>query len=44
MGKVVVSEDVTLDGVGTTMKDPNWNNSTVLAGDVIHEVSKLSRS
>jgi len=43
MGKVVVSEDVTLDGVGTTMKDPNWNNSTVLAGDVIHEVSKLKQ-
>jgi dihydrofolate reductase len=27
--------------VSSTLKDPNWNNSTVLAGDVIQEVSKL---
>src|SRR5512132_2694102 len=27
--------------VSSTLKDPDWNNSTVLAGDVMHEVSKL---
>ena len=27
--------------VSSTMKDPDWNNSTVLAGDVMQEVSKL---
>src|SRR5207248_10609944 len=27
--------------VASTLKDPGWNNSTVLAGDVIPEVSKL---
>jgi dihydrofolate reductase len=29
--------------VSATLQDPHWNNSTVLTGDVIHEVSKLSR-
>jgi dihydrofolate reductase len=27
--------------VSSTLKDPKWNNSTVLAGDVMQEVSKL---
>ena len=27
--------------VSSTLKDPDWNNSTVLGGDVIQEVSKL---
>jgi dihydrofolate reductase len=27
--------------VSSTLKDPDWNNSTVLAGDVKQEVSKL---
>src|ERR1041384_231544 len=27
--------------VSSTLKDPHWNNSTVLAGDVMQEVSKL---
>ena len=27
--------------VSSTLKDPTWNNSTVLAGDVMQEVSKL---
>jgi len=27
--------------VSSSLKDPDWNNSTVLAGDVIQEVSKL---
>ena len=27
--------------VSSTLKDPDWNNSTVLAGDVIQAVSKL---
>src|SRR5437773_7639304 len=27
--------------VSSTLKDPDWNNSTVLAGEVIQEVSKL---
>src|SRR5436190_11295577 len=27
--------------VSSTLTDPDWNNSTVLAGDVIQEVSKL---
>jgi dihydrofolate reductase len=27
--------------VSSILKDPDWNNSTVLAGDVIQEVSKL---
>ena len=29
--------------VSSTPKDPDWNNSTVLAGDVIQEVSKLKQ-
>src|SRR6266496_731372 len=29
--------------VSSTLKDPDWNNSTVLAGDVIQEVSKLKQ-
>src|SRR5213592_1958307 len=29
--------------VSSTMKDPDWNNSTVLAGDVTQEVSKLKQ-
>ena len=27
--------------VSSTLEDPEWNNSTVLAGDVVQEVSKL---
>jgi dihydrofolate reductase len=27
--------------VSSTLKDPDWNNSTVLAGEVMQEVSKL---
>jgi dihydrofolate reductase len=27
--------------VSTTLEDPDWNNSTVLKGDVVSEVSKL---
>src|SRR5579862_930845 len=27
--------------VSSTLRDPSWNNSTVLGGDVIDEVSKL---
>jgi dihydrofolate reductase len=27
--------------VSSTLKDPDWNNSTVLAGDVVQEVAKL---
>jgi dihydrofolate reductase len=27
--------------VSSTLEDPGWNNSTVLAGDVVQEVSKL---
>ena len=27
--------------VSSTLKDPDWNNSTVLAGDVMRDVSKL---
>ncbi len=27
--------------VSSTLEDPSWNNSTVLNGDVVHEVSKL---
>jgi dihydrofolate reductase len=27
--------------VSSTLKDPDWNNSAVLAGDVMEEVSKL---
>jgi dihydrofolate reductase len=30
--------------VSSTLKDPEWNNSTVLAGDVADEVSKLRES
>jgi dihydrofolate reductase len=29
--------------VSSTLKDPEWNNSTVLKGDVVAEVSKLKR-
>jgi dihydrofolate reductase len=29
--------------VSSTLKDPEWSNSTVLAGDVVHEVSKLKQ-
>ena len=30
--------------VSSTLKDPEWNNSTVLSGDVVQEVSKLKQS
>ena len=29
--------------VSSTIKDPDWNNSTVLTGDVVEEVSKLKQ-
>jgi dihydrofolate reductase len=29
--------------VSSTLEDPDWNNSTVLKGDVINEVSKLKQ-
>ena len=29
--------------VSSTFEDPSWNNSIVLKGDVVHEVSKLRR-
>jgi dihydrofolate reductase len=29
--------------VSSTMTDPGWNNSTILAGDVMQEVSKLKQ-
>jgi dihydrofolate reductase len=29
--------------VSSTLEHPAWNNATVLAGDVVHEVSKLRR-
>jgi dihydrofolate reductase len=29
--------------VSSTLKDPDWNNSTVLKGDVVNEVSKLKQ-
>jgi dihydrofolate reductase len=29
--------------VSSTLKDPDWNNSRVLAGDVVQEVSKLKQ-
>src|SRR5436189_2340623 len=29
--------------VSSTLEDPEWNNSTVLSGDVADEVSKLKR-
>src|SRR5205809_5444682 len=30
--------------VSSTLKDPDWNNSTVLAGDVMQEVSQLKEA
>jgi dihydrofolate reductase len=29
--------------VSSTLEDPDWNNSTVLTGDVVTEVAKLKR-
>jgi dihydrofolate reductase len=29
--------------VSSTLQDPDWNNSTVLKGDVVNEVSKLTQ-
>ena len=29
--------------VSSTLEDPDWNNSTVLKGDVVTEVSKLKQ-
>jgi dihydrofolate reductase len=29
--------------VSSTLEDPDWNNSTVLKGDVVDEVSKLKQ-
>ncbi|MFF8845303.1 dihydrofolate reductase family protein [Streptomyces sp. NPDC015127] len=29
--------------VSSTLEDPDWNNSTVLAGEVVNEVSKLKQ-
>src|SRR5947209_18137914 len=31
------------DVVSATLEDPDWNNSTVLKGDVVNEISKLKR-
>jgi dihydrofolate reductase len=30
--------------VSSTLEDPHWNNSTVLKGDVVNEVSKLKQT
>jgi dihydrofolate reductase len=30
--------------VSSTLREPNWNNSTVLAGDVVEEVSQLRQA
>ena len=30
--------------VSSTLKDPEWNNSTVIAGDIAEEVSKQARA
>jgi dihydrofolate reductase len=30
--------------VSSTLEDPDWNNSTVLTGDVVTEVSKLKQA
>jgi dihydrofolate reductase len=30
--------------VSSTLEDPDWNNSTVLKGDVVNEVSKLKQA
>jgi dihydrofolate reductase len=30
--------------VSSTLEDPDWNNSTVLRGDVVNEVSKLKQA
>ena len=70
MGKIVVSQNVTLDGVvedpsgeggfrhgewldslnrlpkyvvSATIQEPKWTNATVLAGEVVSEVSKLKQ-
>jgi dihydrofolate reductase len=29
--------------VSSTLEDPDWNNTTVLKGDVVHEVSKMKQ-
>ena len=29
--------------VSSTLEDPDWNNTTVLKGDAVDEVSKLKR-
>src|SRR3954452_19937171 len=29
--------------VSSTLEDPDWNNSTVLTGDVVNEIAKLKR-
>jgi dihydrofolate reductase len=29
--------------VSSTLEDPDWSNSTVLGGDVVHEVSRLKQ-
>src|SRR5213082_2195710 len=29
--------------VSSTLEDPDWNNSTVLKGDVVNEVAKLKQ-
>ena len=29
--------------VSSTLEDPNWSNSTILKGDVVHEVSRLKQ-
>jgi hypothetical protein len=58
MGKIVVSDNVTLDGViqdpdrlnslpkyvvSSTLEHPAWNNSTVLRGEVLNQVSTLKQ-
>jgi hypothetical protein len=29
--------------VSSSLREPDWNNSTALAGDVVQEVSKLKK-
>lgn len=48
MGRLVITEYVSLDGVvqapsGATLANSQWNNTTVLSGNLVEEVAGLKR-
>jgi dihydrofolate reductase len=43
VGKLALDEARRAEAVSSTLKDPDWSNSTVLEGDPVHAVSSLKQ-